>query len=101
MVGQVRTQEKVELLSKLVVNLNLSFDEVPVIEEKGAFNKFLRENSEVECFFHTAYPVSFSTKNLQKTILLPAIYGTKYVLKSLKEYAPQLEHFVYTLSAIT
>lgn len=99
-IGQVRSEEKGQQLTKLVNDTNFSFVVVPVIEVHGAFDSVLKEHTEIEIFFHTASPVSFGNDEVEKNILLPAIHGTKFVLESLRNYAPQLKHFVYTSSAI-
>lgn len=99
-IGQVRSEEKGENLSKIVNDPNFSYVIVPVIEIKGAFDGVLKDHPEVQTFFHTASPVSFLVQDVEKDLLIPAIQGTKYVLESVKDYAPQLKHFIYTSSAI-
>lgn len=98
-IGQVRSGEKGTQLSKIVNNENFSYVVVPVIEAKNAFDKPLKDHPEVETFYHTASPVRFSDEDVENQTLIPAINGTKYVLQSIKDYAPQLKHFVYTSSA--
>lgn len=99
-IGHVRSEEKGKQLAKIVDNPNFSYVVVPVVDSKGAFDDVLKQNPDVETFYHTASPVSFADDDVEKNIILPAIHGTKYVLESLKEHAPQLKHFVYTSSVV-
>lgn len=99
-IGQVRSEEKGKALAKIVDNASFSYVVVPVIEEKDAFAEALKQHPEVEIFYHTASPVTFGDDDVEEKILTPAINGTKYVLESLNEHAPQLKHFVYTSSVV-
>ncbi|KAG7194490.1 uncharacterized protein KQ657_004705 [Scheffersomyces spartinae] len=99
-IGQVRSDAKGAQLAELVNNKNFNYVVVPVIEAEHAFDKVLKDHPEVETFYHTASPVSFANDDVENNILIPAINGTKYVLQSIKEHAPQLQHFVYTSSIV-
>lgn len=99
-IGQVRSKDKGEHLTNIVSNPGFSYEVVPVIEVEGAFDEVLKKHPEVEAFFHTASPVSYANEDVEQNILLPAIDGTKFLLKSLEQHAPLLEHFVYTSSGV-
>ncbi|KAK6197924.1 protein induced by osmotic stress [Scheffersomyces amazonensis] len=99
-VGQVRSAAKGDALAKDVNNSNFSYEVVEVLEKEGAFDEALLKHPEVTVFLHTASPVTFSATDNERDILIPAIDGTKNVLKSIKKVSPQIERVVYTSSAI-
>ncbi|KAK6464932.1 protein induced by osmotic stress [Scheffersomyces coipomensis] len=99
-VGSVRSTEKGESLVKIFNNPKFTFEVVKVLEKEGAFDEALKKHSEVTVFLHSASPVTFNAEDNERDILIPAIEGTKYVLKSIKEHAPQITRVVYTSSVV-
>ncbi|KAK6459996.1 protein induced by osmotic stress [Scheffersomyces coipomensis] len=99
-IGSVRSIEKGEYLVKLFDNSKFSYVVVPILEKEGAFDEALKANLEVTIFLHTASPLQpiLNSEHPEQEILIPAIDGTKYVLKSIKEHAPQIKRVVYTSS---
>lgn len=98
-VGSVRSEEKGANLKKLYGD-DFSYEVVKVLEQKGAFDEALKKHPEVTIFLHTASPVTFEVEDTEKEILIPAINGTKYVLQSIKDVAPQITRVVYTSSVV-
>lgn len=99
-IGQVRSTEKGKQLSALVDDTSFSYVVVPTLEQKGAFDKVLEENHQIETIFHIASPVTKFKDDIESKMLIPAIEGTKNILKTITDKAPQLKHFVYTSSSI-
>ncbi|KAK6197608.1 protein induced by osmotic stress [Scheffersomyces amazonensis] len=99
-VGSVRSTEKGEELVKIFDNSNFSYEVIPILEKEGAFDEALKKNSSVTVFLHTASPVTVTVEDNEKDIIIPALQGTKFVLKSIKEHAPQITRVVYTSSVV-
>ncbi|KAK6462767.1 protein induced by osmotic stress [Scheffersomyces coipomensis] len=99
-VGQVRSAAKGEVLSKEINSKDFTYEVVEVLEKEGAFDQALINHPEVTIFLHTASPVSFAQDEHEKNTLIPAINGTKNVLQSIKNVAPQIKKVVITSSVV-
>lgn len=97
-IGSVRSASKGEPLKANLNSPRFSYVVIPDLIEEGAFTKVLTDHKEIEIILHTASPVIFNTKDVEKDILDPAIKGTKNILKAIKEHAPQVKKLVYTSS---
>lgn len=98
-VGSVRSQEKGEYVKKASGKPDLfSYEIVKDITEEGAFDSFVKNHPEATVFLHTASPFFFNVTDIEKQLLLPAVNGTKNVLKSIKEYGKNIERVVVTSS---
>lgn len=100
-VGSVRSTAKGEKLKQNVNSENFSYEIVEDLESVGAFDAALKKHPEVTIFLHTASPVTFAENDVEKEILLPAINGTKNVLKAIKAQAPQITKLVITASIVS
>lgn len=96
-IGTVRSKEKGE---NMLTNIpqNFTYEIVPDILKPDAFDEALKKHPEALGFFHTASPVSFSTKDFENDMILPGIRGTTNVMNSIKKHAPNIKRFVYTSS---
>ncbi|RLV93542.1 putative NADPH-dependent methylglyoxal reductase GRP2 [Spathaspora sp. JA1] len=99
-VGSVRSSAKGRELESLVDNDKFSYEVVPSLTNKCAFNEALRRHPEVTVFLHTASPFSFSIKDIENDLLKPAIDGTISALDGIKQFAPQIKRVVITSSAV-
>lgn len=55
---------------------SLSFEYVPDMVEETAFTEvFKRNNNEFDYVLHTASPVDFAVKDIQKELIDPAVHG--------------------------
>ncbi|KAK6453757.1 protein induced by osmotic stress [Scheffersomyces xylosifermentans] len=98
-VGSVRSAAKGDPLVSYFGN-KFKYEVVRTLEQEGAFNESLKRHPEVTYFLHTASPAVFVAEDNEKEILLPAINGTKFLLQSIKNYAPQIKGVVITSSMI-
>ncbi|EGW35479.1 uncharacterized protein SPAPADRAFT_64595 [Spathaspora passalidarum NRRL Y-27907] len=99
-VGSVRSSSKGEELKNLVKSDKFSYEIVPALGDKGAFDNALKKHPEVTVFLHTASPVSFSVNDIEKDLLRPAIDGTVNALQAIKDHGPQIKKVVITSSAV-
>ncbi|KAK6197922.1 protein induced by osmotic stress [Scheffersomyces amazonensis] len=99
-VGQVRSAAKGDALAKDLKNSHFSYEVVEVLEQEGAFDEALTKHPEVTVFLHTASPATFSAEDNERDVIIPAVNGTKNVLKSIKKVAPQIKKVVVTSSAV-
>lgn len=99
-VGSVRSAAKGEKLKKNFGS-KFSYEIVEDLESVGAFDRALKKHPEVTIFLHTASPLPQDIADLEKGIILPAINGTKNVLKAIKESGPGIKTVVVTSSAVT
>ncbi|KAK6455332.1 protein induced by osmotic stress [Scheffersomyces xylosifermentans] len=97
-IGSVRSAEKGEKLKKVLNSDKFSYVIIPNIADVGAFDKVLKENKDITVFLHIASPFRFNIESTEKDILIPAIEGTRNVLTSIKENAPQITRVVVTSS---
>ncbi|EGW34746.1 uncharacterized protein SPAPADRAFT_57813 [Spathaspora passalidarum NRRL Y-27907] len=100
-VGSVRSEAKGEELKSLINNDKFSYEVVPSLTEKGAFDDAIKKHPEVTVFLHTASPVSFSIKDIENDLVKPAIEGTVNALSAIKNYGPQITRVVVTSSAVS
>ncbi|KAK6197923.1 protein induced by osmotic stress [Scheffersomyces amazonensis] len=99
-VGQVRSAAKGDALAKDLKNSHFSYEVVEVLEQEGAFDEALTKHPEVTVFLHTASPATFSAEDNERDVIIPAVNGTKNVLKSIKKVAPQIKKVIVTSSAV-
>lgn len=99
-IGSVRTVEKGERLKKNLDSDNFQFEIVEDLVKDGVFDEPLRKHPEVTVFLHTASPVDYDGDDFEKGLLLPAIMGTKNVLKAIKKNGPQIKRVVVTSSYV-
>ncbi|RLV95128.1 putative NADPH-dependent methylglyoxal reductase GRP2 [Spathaspora sp. JA1] len=99
-VGSVRSESKGKELESLVQNDKFTYEIVPSLTEKGAFDEALKRHPEVTVFLHTASPFSFSVKDIENDLLKPAVDGTLNALTGIKNVAPQIKKVVVTSSAV-
>ncbi|KAK6204479.1 protein induced by osmotic stress [Scheffersomyces amazonensis] len=101
-IGSVRSIEKGESLVKIFSNNNFTYEVIESFEKAGAIDEALKKHPEVTIFLHTASPVVIGSgvENIEKDILVPAIQGTEFVLRSIKQFSPQIERFVFTSSIV-
>ncbi|RLV95127.1 putative NADPH-dependent methylglyoxal reductase GRP2 [Spathaspora sp. JA1] len=99
-VGSVRSEVKGKELESLVDNDKFSYEVVPSLTEKGAFNDALKRHPEVTVFLHTASPFNFSAEDIENDLLKPAVDGTVNALDGIKQFAPQIKKVVVTSSAV-
>ncbi|GMM36893.1 methylglyoxal reductase (NADPH-dependent) [Saccharomycopsis crataegensis] len=97
-VGTVRSTEKGEKLKTSLNSDKFSYEIVKAIEEEGAFDEALKKHPEATIFLHTASPFHFNATDIEKQLIIPAIYGTKNALKTIKQYGPQVKRVVVTSS---
>lgn len=97
-IGSVRSQEKGKKLLTALKSDKFSFVVIPNIADVGAFDKVLDDNKQITTFLHIASPFRFNVQDIEKEILIPAIEGTRNVLTSIKDHAPQVTKVVVTSS---
>ncbi|GME98412.1 oxidoreductase activity protein [[Candida] boidinii] len=105
-IGTARSEAKYEPLLKeyqaKYPNGDLSFEIVKDIAAPNAFDEVLKKHTDIKHVLHTASPFSFgSGKTPEEAYKIPALEGTKNVLKAIKDHAPQVEHVVITSSYVT
>ncbi|RCK65718.1 putative NADPH-dependent methylglyoxal reductase GRP2 [Candida viswanathii] len=98
-VGSVRSSSKGDALVKLFNDPHFSYEVVEVLEVPHAFDAALAKHPEVTVFIHTASPGgNTTTDQFEKDIIVPAIDGTKFALRSIQDVAPQVTRVVLTSS---
>lgn len=99
-VGSVRSMDKAARLHELFNNnTNLSFAVVDDLCKVDAFDQVFQDRGmEFDYIMHTATPVDLFCNDVQKSIILPAINGTKSIFQATVNYAPNVKKFVYTSS---
>ncbi|RCK54745.1 putative NADPH-dependent methylglyoxal reductase GRP2 [Candida viswanathii] len=102
-VGTVRSTTKGDSLKSNLSTAglasgNFSYEVVPDIAVKGAFDAALQAHPEVTVFLHTASPFHFDVQDVETELLLPAIEGTTNALSAIKTHGPQVKHVVVTSS---
>ncbi|KAI5958210.1 hypothetical protein KGF57_002565 [Candida theae] len=85
-IGTVRSEAKGKYLSGLFDSTRFTYAVVSDVVAKGAFDEVLESQKDIETFIHTASPVDFQVKDVQKALLTPAIEGTKNVLNAIEKY---------------
>lgn len=99
-IGSVRSEDKADRIGQQFKSPNLTLEVVPDISKLNAFdNLFQKHGKDIKVVLHTSSPVSYSTDDYEKDVLLPAINGTRSVLEAIKKYCPQtVEKVVITSS---
>lgn len=97
-VGSVRSAEKGDNLKKLLQSKKFTYEVVPDIVPKGAFDEALKKNPQIEYFLHTASPFTFDVTDIEKELLTPAIEGTKNALQAIMKFGKNVKHVVVTSS---
>lgn len=98
-IGSVRSESKGQSLSQaLKNNSNFSYVIIPDISTPGAFDAVLKQHPEITGFLHIASPFRMNISDPERDTLIPAIEGTKNVLKSIQTNAPQISRVVITSS---
>ncbi|KAK4697587.1 hypothetical protein P7C71_g517, partial [Lecanoromycetidae sp. Uapishka_2] len=99
--GIVRSQSKADQVRKdnPSAGKHLDFGIVPDITSSGAFNEVIKADPPFDAVIHTASPFLYkAVEDNQKDLLAPAIKGTEEILKSIKDYAPNVKRVVLTSS---
>lgn len=98
-VGSVRSKEKGQSLKQqLNVGDRFKYEIIDDLTNKLAFENAIKKHPEVTFFLHTASPVIFNVKNIQRDVITPAIEGTTSALHAVHSAAPQVKRFVFTSS---
>ncbi|GME68674.1 unnamed protein product [[Candida] boidinii] len=105
-IGTARSEAKYEpLLKEFQAKYpqgDLSFEIVQDIGAPNAFDEVLKKHNDIKHVLHTASPHIFGTnKSPEEAYKIPALEGTKNVLRAIKDHAPQVEHVVITSSYVT
>ncbi|GME66660.1 unnamed protein product [[Candida] boidinii] len=105
-IGTARSEAKYESLLKefkaKYPKGDLSFEIVKDMATPNAFDDVLKKHTDIKNVIHTAAPFSFgSGKTPEEAFKIPAVEGTKNVLKAIAGYGPQVEHVVVTSSYVT
>lgn len=106
MIGTVRSQSKADTLqakyNKKYTNPKLEFVIVSDLLQKGGFEKAFNEHKDIKYVLHTASPVTEqdSDQDYDTFFKKPAVEGTINVLKSIKDFAPQVEKVIVTSSIV-
>ncbi|KAG9100179.1 methylglyoxal reductase (NADPH-dependent) gre2 [Ceratobasidium sp. UAMH 11750] len=97
--GTVRSASKGDYLVNLFESYGDRFQYVIVkdMSEDGAFNDAVKG---VDAVVHTASPCTFEADDPQE-LIAPAVNGTVGVLKSIEQFAPQIQRVIFTSSAAT
>lgn len=98
-IGSVRSDDKGQALTNALKNHpNFSYVLIPDISAQGAFDSVLQQHPEITGFLHIASPFRMNVTDPERDTLIPAIEGTKNVLKSIQTNAPQITRVVITSS---
>lgn len=97
-VGTVRTEAKGDHLTKLLNSEKFKYEIVPDISVEGAFDEALSKHPEATVLLHTASPFFYDTTDPENDLVLPAIRGTKNIMKAVTKFGKNIERFVITSS---
>ncbi len=103
-IGTVRSQAKADKLNrqfkeKYGADVDLEFAIVEDIGGTGAFDSLFKTQKDIGSVLHTASPFSdVESDDFEKGYKRPALQGTLNVLKSIRDYAPQVKKVVITSS---
>lgn len=95
----VRSQAKVEQMRADFPNYTdsqLDFALVPDITAPGAYEKAVLSNPPFDTVIHTASPFLYRVVKDNSEFLIPALNGTKEILKAVKAHAPGVTRIVIT-----
>ncbi|EGV61575.1 Cinnamyl-alcohol dehydrogenase Flavonol reductase/cinnamoyl-CoA reductase [Yamadazyma tenuis] len=96
-VGTVRSKDKGEKLSSFFGG-KFTYEIVPNMIDKGAFDLALKNHQDVKYLLHTASPFFYDTTDPENDLVIPAIKGTENILKSIQTFGSQIERVVVTSS---
>ena len=96
----VRSQSKVDQVRANFPNYTsqLDFALVPDITAAGAYEKAVVSNPPFDTVIHTASPYLYRAVKDNTEFLMPAVNGTKEILRSVKAHAPSVKRVVITSS---
>ena len=101
-IGTVRSEEKGNWLARRypgfkyeIVDLSLS-----AAGNESPFAKVFKAHPEIKYVIHAASPVSSYQENFYKSIFVPAVEGTKDILKAAHKYGSNIKKFIYTSSLV-
>jgi nucleoside-diphosphate-sugar epimerase len=96
----VRSQSKADQLSSIfpAYASKMDFGIVPDMTIPGAFNAVVQSSPPFTTVLHQASPFFFASITKNEDFLLPAVQGTTNLLKSIKEFAPEVKRVIYTSS---
>ncbi|AOW03704.1 hypothetical protein B0I72DRAFT_138607 [Yarrowia lipolytica] len=101
-IGTIRSQEKGQRLAaafpEAIKTGQLVFETVSDVRSEQEFKTLFQKHTDIKYVLHTASPFHFNVEDPVKDMLEPAVEGTLTVLKTAKQYAPQVEKFVITSS---
>lgn len=95
----VRSQAKINQMRADFPNYSnsqLDFALVPDITAPGAYEKAVTSNPPFDTIIHTASPFLYRVINDNSEFLIPAVNGTKEILKAVKAHAPNVTRVVIT-----
>ncbi|VVT47323.1 uncharacterized protein SAPINGB_P001654 [Magnusiomyces paraingens] len=97
----VRSQKKADYLLKKFEGLPLKTVIVEDISNPDAFDSVFQNDHSITAVIHAASPVFFPEADGAKLVIEPAIKGTNNILKSIKQFAPQVTRVVVTSSYVS
>lgn len=97
-VGTVRSPEKGAKLISRFNNDHLLYEIIANLDAEGGFDSVLQNHPDIKTLIHVASPFRFDYENPESDILIPAVEGTKNLLKAIFKYGPQIERVVITSS---
>ncbi|GMG21814.1 unnamed protein product [Ambrosiozyma monospora] len=104
-IGTVRSTTKSEpfeeLFKKKYPNGKLTYEIVTDITKAGAFDNVLKKHPEIKVVLHCAASTAVggtAIEDMKKIFLEPALEGTKGILTSVQQFAPQVTDVVMTSS---
>lgn len=86
-IGTVRLAskgEKIKTNTKAVGPGTFSYEIVPDMVQKGAFDDLFQKHPEISIVLHTASPFVLDTVDYEKDLLIPAMEGTSNILETIK-----------------
>ena len=86
----MRSQEKSDkLIRQFNENPNLSLEIVSDIFQLNAFDDVVnKHSSDTDFVIHMTSPVKYEVNDFNNEVLIPAVNGTKIILKAIKKYPP-------------
>lgn len=99
-IGSVRTKERGEKVQKNMGS-NFQYVVIPDFTKEDAFYQVLKDNPEIQGFFHVASPLAFDLQKYEEEIILPALRGTENALVAVKKFGLNVKRFVFTSSSGT
>ena len=73
------------------------------MDNKSQLERMFKENKDIDTVIHMSSSINPPTESgdMMKTLIMPSIIGTKYMVEAIYNYAPQVETMVYTSSIYT